>query len=395
MIAGSGISSTAAIKIGSSFHVNGEAVFDGSISVSGSSVLTADTEVSGNLLVDSNSSINCNVYIGSSLSVSGRTRTSDLSIAGNCLVTGPSVHVSTSNMFVDNNLCIAGTLTIGSSFAAIGRRISVTDILVMGMISLASMTSIGSEVYMGSSLSIAGDVCTGSNLSVESHINVGDYISVSNAIVMKSWGGTQDIQLSISAGLAVGGNLSVQSNIRLSETSNIYAGSDMRVSFSNSRGILKGVWESDYAISTSDRRFKKNIVPLENVLMSINSTNIIDLLRPVAFEMIDDESGRPRYGFIAQELENVLPSLVVAEKDDQGTKTVLYQDLIALLTVIVQQQEEELKNTNNKLEQALDTVSMLATRIDEQTKLLNSQNVRISKMEKLIQQFLKQTEIQT
>ena len=61
--------------------------------------------------------------------------------------------------------------------------------------------------------------------------------------------------------------------------------------------------------------------------------------------MTDDDAHRERFGFIAQELEAVLPNVVVSSADadageNKGTKAVLYQDLIALLTAAVQEQQK-------------------------------------------------------
>ena len=57
--------------------------------------------------------------------------------------------------------------------------------------------------------------------------------------------------------------------------------------------------------------------------------------------MIGDSGERMRFGFIAQEVERVLPSLVMSPdgiEDASATKAVLYQDIIAILTLAVQHQ---------------------------------------------------------
>merc|ERR1712159_746857 len=70
-------------------------------------------------------------------------------------------------------------------------------------------------------------------------------------------------------------------------------------------------------------------------------------LRPVSFTFRrGPESNFARYGFVAQELERVLPS-VVREKDDY--KHVQYQDLIALLTLTAKAQQERLDSLEQEL----------------------------------------------
>jgi hypothetical protein len=119
-------------------------------------------------------------------------------------------------------------------------------------------------------------------------------------------------------------------------------------------GHLHGQWTIDTPLTTSDRRFKKDIQPIERFFVKEGQVHspgeIFRRLRPVSFAMTDDEANRNRFGFIAQELEEVLPNVVVsttgkpsadaAAEAGEGTKAVLYQDLIALLTAVVQQQQQ-------------------------------------------------------
>merc|ERR1719181_721194 len=74
---------------------------------------------------------------------------------------------------------------------------------------------------------------------------------------------------------------------------------------------------------------------------------ILRELRPVSFSFRrGPESKFARYGFVAQEVERVLPS-VVREKDTY--KHVLYQDLIALLTLSAKAQNERLDSLEKEL----------------------------------------------
>lgn len=63
-------------------------------------------------------------------------------------------------------------------------------------------------------------------------------------------------------------------------------------------------------------------------------------LRPVSYSFRDGpEAKYARYGFVAQELERVLPELVVNKGED---KFVIYQDMVAILTLASQVQQERL-----------------------------------------------------
>ena len=100
-------------------------------------------------------------------------------------------------------------------------------------------------------------------------------------------------------------------------------------------GTLHGTWSSEGVITVSDKRLKSSITPLKRLV----SDKLRDL-RPVSFLLSNDPSKNRRYGFIAQELERTFPEVVV---DDGQSKAVLYQDLIAVLTVAVQEHQEAIE----------------------------------------------------
>lgn len=87
----------------------------------------------------------------------------------------------------------------------------------------------------------------------------------------------------------------------------------------------------------SDQRLKQNIQTLEN------STSNISALRPVSYHW--NEQGKAKggnnnlqYGFIAQEVEKVLPHLVNTDKD--GYKSVNYIEVIPVLVKALQEEKK-------------------------------------------------------
>ena len=91
----------------------------------------------------------------------------------------------------------------------------------------------------------------------------------------------------------------------------------------------------------SDQRLKKNINDISGSLDSINN------LRGVTYEWIDDYANNktPRlgtkYGFIAQEVESVLPSIVGTKEaegtDYHGYKNLSYTEVIPILVEAVKE----------------------------------------------------------
>lgn len=82
----------------------------------------------------------------------------------------------------------------------------------------------------------------------------------------------------------------------------------------------------------SDRRLKTNIIALPTSLETVNKIN------PVEFDMI--ASGEHMAGFIAQELEEILPNLVVTTED--GTKKIKRDQLLPYLVKAIQELSAEL-----------------------------------------------------
>ncbi|WP_323885517.1 tail fiber domain-containing protein [Aeromonas caviae] len=82
--------------------------------------------------------------------------------------------------------------------------------------------------------------------------------------------------------------------------------------------------------SYSDRRLKKDIEPLENALESVMQ------LRPVQYKRIGTDTDRVECGFIAQELQEVIPEVVQTQEDEIGTLTVDYAKLVAYMAGAIQ-----------------------------------------------------------
>jgi hypothetical protein len=78
----------------------------------------------------------------------------------------------------------------------------------------------------------------------------------------------------------------------------------------------------------------------ENI-KDIRTSNILNL-NPVEFNYRDDTLKRKQYGFIAEEVYNIMPELVVHDKDGK-IETVRYNDMISLLLNVVKRQEEDIK----------------------------------------------------
>jgi hypothetical protein len=165
-----------------------------------------------------------------------------------------------------------------------------------------------------------------------------------------------------------------------------YAAGSHTMSMHRDVSVLHGIWEADATITTSDRRLKTSIEPLyrtiaarakarwsetrtdaapgETQLRGSVPTPAAQLdspaskdppigwllreLRPVSFKLKSGpEAKYLKFGFIAQELETIFPNLVRNvggdKGSDEGTKAIASQDLIAVLTLAVQNLQKELE----------------------------------------------------
>jgi hypothetical protein len=107
----------------------------------------------------------------------------------------------------------------------------------------------------------------------------------------------------------------------------------------------------------SDINLKTNIKPLD-----INCIDLINKINPVEFtwknidDIISDKRNKTDYGFIAQEIESLIPTLIYDSKYKSKYKLIKYDKFapyfvkaIQELYKIVEQQKEEITNIKSIL----------------------------------------------
>jgi hypothetical protein len=100
---------------------------------------------------------------------------------------------------------------------------------------------------------------------------------------------------------------------------------------------------------SSDLRFKTNITPIENPLQKVLQ------LRGVNFDWNKNAfpdrsfSDLRAIGFIAQEVEKVLPEVVQTEKTAEGYKAVQYDKVVALLVEAIKAQQKQINSLKTEV----------------------------------------------
>jgi hypothetical protein len=93
------------------------------------------------------------------------------------------------------------------------------------------------------------------------------------------------------------------------------------------------------ALPSSDERLKRNIHTITDPIEKVSS------LRGVSFEY--EETGQKQIGFIAQEVEKVIPEIVGENYD--GYKGVQYQNVVGLLVEAIKEQQKQIDELKRKI----------------------------------------------
>jgi len=105
------------------------------------------------------------------------------------------------------------------------------------------------------------------------------------------------------------------------------------------------------AYSTSDRRLKENITPIQDALIKLNQIEGVEYdWKPLSEEEVKTVHGNTGHdvGVIAQEIEKVLPEAV--QLRESGYKAVRYEKIIPLLIQAMKEQQDEINNLKEKLD---------------------------------------------
>ena len=138
-------------------------------------------------------------------------------------------------------------------------------------------------------------------------------------------------------------------------------------------------WVSSGAWSGSDSRWKTNVTPLSGSLDKVMQ------LQGVNFDWRKDEfpemnfEDRLQIGFIAQDVEKIIPELVTTNKD--GFKGLDYAKLTPVLVEAIQEQQQEietLKAQNADLIQKAEAIDQLKAEVENLKKMISAGDIQLS-----------------
>jgi hypothetical protein len=98
---------------------------------------------------------------------------------------------------------------------------------------------------------------------------------------------------------------------------------------------------------TSDLRLKSNIVPLANSLATVMQLNPVHYMKKGS--LASTAYTREENGFIAQEIQKILPFIVTEGTDENKLLSVDYNSFIPMLTKAIQEQQKQIEDQNAKI----------------------------------------------
>ncbi len=114
-------------------------------------------------------------------------------------------------------------------------------------------------------------------------------------------------------------------------------------------------------VLTSDIRLKRNIKPMQQGLA------LVEQLKSVEYDKKEDMADMPysqhEYGFIAQDVQKVLPTLVIEGNDPNKLLHLNYTAFIPLLTKALQEQEARIKEQKIKIRALLNRLEALEKKL--------------------------------
>ncbi|MDA9564091.1 tail fiber domain-containing protein [Flavobacteriales bacterium] len=133
---------------------------------------------------------------------------------------------------------------------------------------------------------------------------------------------------------------------------------------------------------TSDERKKKYIAPY-----NASGLDIINQLKPVTFqwkEVLDDGMKGTQTGFIAQELEKIVPNMVVTANDSLGSKAVKYNELFPVLVNAIKEQQAIIEKQQQNITLLRADNATLQQSSEKNKAFQMATNLRLKQLEELL-----------
>ncbi len=128
-----------------------------------------------------------------------------------------------------------------------------------------------------------------------------------------------------------------------------YPSVDNQMGLGTSTRRYTSIFATSGVVQTSDIQFKKNIRPMKYGIKEVMKLN------PVIYDWKDGTES-DKVGFIAQELKEVVPNVVVGDESKEETLGVNYAELAPILTKAIQEQQKEIETLKALVNQLIEKI---------------------------------------
>lgn len=149
-------------------------------------------------------------------------------------------------------------------------------------------------------------------------------------------------------------------------------------------------WRNIYLVNnpnvSSDKRLKAQIKPLNYGLQEVLN------LKPVTYILKDDLEKAKKIGFIAQDVQNIIPEIVKKSNDSSAMLSISYSDLIPVLTKAIQEQSTSISENKNETDKKIEDLNKLNLELLKMFKYAQDDISKLKSEIKLLQAELKKSE---
>lgn len=147
------------------------------------------------------------------------------------------------------------------------------------------------------------------------------------------------------------------SQVRFKATGSVSPDVDNSIPLGAAANRWTAVFAVNGTIQTSDARLKKNIHNLNYGLGQLMK------LRPVSFDWKNTPNAKTNLGFLAQEVEQVIPEAIVKGDDQNHTLGMNYSELLPVVIRSVQQQQQQIADQLKTIQMQQKTIQVLERRL--------------------------------
>ena len=324
----------------------------------------------GALVVAGGAGIAKDVYIGglvdinNTLNVGGTGTFSHMDITGNVGITGGELTLTgdftqTGDADVTGNVGITGgNLTLHGTSTQVGNATLTGDFTQTGDADVTGNVGItgGNLTLHGTSTQVGNATLTG-DFTQTGDADVTGNVGITGGNLTLHGTSTQVGNANITGNVGItGGNLNIYGDVGVTGsqfTINTLSDSTSSIGFFSEGGMMlyagdnKTVEINDLTTSSfttsSDKRYKENIETIPSSLEKVLE------LRGVYYDWIDKKkfNDRKQVGFIAQEVEEVVPELVIT--NSEGFKSVNYNQSVSLLVEAIKEQQSMIKQLQEEI----------------------------------------------